>query len=218
MGGEPESGIGAGVHPCANDAGDEATAAAVSAPQWLIEELPLIYYLDRADVPDAPPLYLSPQVEAILGYAPAEWCSRPGIYEQVIHPDDRERVLETKRSAYAAGRPLKLEYRMVAADGRVVWMLDESVQRGEGEGSVRHGFGIEITSRKLGEERLQQAEQRFRTLVEQLPLVVYIDALDEVSSNIYTSPQVEPMLGYTVAEWQTNELLFVELLHPEERE
>jgi PAS domain S-box-containing protein len=61
-------------------------------------------------------------------------------------------------------------------------------------------------------------ERRFRSLVEQLPLTVYIDRLDDVSSNIYTSPQIEPMLGYSVAEWAENDDLFVALLHPEDRE
>ena len=55
--------------------------------------------------------------------------------------------------------------------------------------SVRRGIGYDDVAR------------RYRTLVEQLPLVVYVDALDEASSNIYTSPQVESLLGYTAAEW-----------------
>jgi hypothetical protein len=56
--------------------------------------------------------------------------------------------------------------------------------------------------------------RRYRTLVEQLPLVVYVDALDASSSNIFTSGQVEPMLGYTTAEWLADPDLFVRLLHP----
>jgi diguanylate cyclase (GGDEF)-like protein/PAS domain S-box-containing protein len=59
---------------------------------------------------------------------------------------------------------------------------------------------------------------RFRALVEQLPLSVYIDRLDDVSSNLYTSPQIEQMLGYTVSEWAVNHDLFVKILHPEDRE
>src|SRR5437667_7095201 len=51
---------------------------------------------------------------------------------------------------------------------------------------------------------LTEVERRYRTLVEQLPLVVYVDALDATSSNIFTSGQIEPLLGYTVEEWQTN--------------
>ena len=69
-----------------------------------------------------------------------------------------------------------------------------------------------------GEVVRRGAVARFRGLVEQLPLSVYIDRLDDVSSNVYTSPQIEQMLGYSVAEWVENHDLFVEILHPEDRE
>src|SRR5437660_12409054 len=61
-------------------------------------------------------------------------------------------------------------------------------------------------------------ERRYRTLVEQLPLVVYVDALDEGSSNIFTSGQIEPLLGYTVEEWRDDPNLFVRTLHPDDRD
>lgn len=63
-----------------------------------------------------------------------------------------------------------------------------------------------------------EIERRYRTLVEQLPLVVYVDALDEASSNIFTSGQIEPLLGYSVEEWRENPDLFVQTLHPEDRD
>ena len=55
---------------------------------------------------------------------------------------------------------------------------------------------------RASEERVRAAEERFRALVEQLPLVVYVDAIDDESSNIYSSPQVEAMLGYPLDEWK----------------
>jgi diguanylate cyclase (GGDEF)-like protein/PAS domain S-box-containing protein len=76
----------------------------------------------------------------------------------------------------------------------------------------------DLSAQKQAEERLRAAESRYRTLVEQLPLAVYIDAVDEASSNIYTSPQIETMLGYTAEEWETDPLLFVQTLHPDDEE
>jgi diguanylate cyclase (GGDEF)-like protein/PAS domain S-box-containing protein len=64
----------------------------------------------------------------------------------------------------------------------------------------------------------REIERRYRTLVEQLPLVVYVDALDEGSSNIFTSGQIEPLLGYSVEEWRDDSDLFVRTLHPEDRD
>ena len=64
----------------------------------------------------------------------------------------------------------------------------------------------------------EEVDRRYRTLIEQLPLVVYLDELDAVSSNIFTSRQIEPLLGYSVEEWATDSELFTRLLHPDDRE
>ena len=96
---------------------------------------------------------------------------------------------------------------MTTADGRVVWVEDQSVLVAlDGERRFRQGFAVDITERKQAETALRQAETRFRSLVEQLPLAVYIDRMDEESSNIYTSPQIEPMLGYTRDEWVSDQV------------
>jgi len=58
----------------------------------------------------------------------------------------------------------------------------------------------------------------WRSLIERLPLAVYIDRLDESSSNVYTSPQLEAMLGYTAEEWAGDARLLLKVLHPEDRE
>jgi diguanylate cyclase (GGDEF)-like protein/PAS domain S-box-containing protein len=68
------------------------------------------------------------------------------------------------------------------------------------------------------EGEAREIERRYRTLVEQLPLVVYVDALDEGSSNIFTSGGIEPLLGYTVGEWRDDPNLFVRTLHPDDRD
>ena len=198
---------------------EELLRAAELRYRTLVEQLPLVTYVDLTDDPISRPLYLSPQVEAIVGHTPEEWMTTPGLYERLIHPDDREWVLDAKRIAYERKEPLRLEYRMTTADGRLVWIEDQSVHiEAEPERSFRQGFALDITERKQVETALRQAETRFRTLVEQLPLAVYIDRVDEESSNIYTSPQIEPMLGYTREEWISDPSLFVEVLHPDDRE
>jgi diguanylate cyclase (GGDEF)-like protein/PAS domain S-box-containing protein len=186
----------------------------------LVEQLPLISYVDSSESAVSKPLYLSPQVETILGYTPDDWLSTPGVYERSIHPDDRERVLSEKQAAYDRGEPLRIEYRLLASDGRVVWVEDQSVpvEPPEGGAAFRQGFALDITERKQAEGMLRRAETRFRTLVEQLPLTVYIDRADDDSSNIYSSPQVESLLGYSPEEWRSSATLFTEVLHPDDRE
>jgi diguanylate cyclase (GGDEF)-like protein/PAS domain S-box-containing protein len=186
----------------------------------LVEQLPLISYVDSPESPVSKPLYLSPQVEAVHGVTVDEWLSTPNVYESLIHDDDRERVLAEKKAAYDHDAALRLEYRMLGADGRTIWVEDQSVlvEPPEGGRPFRQGFVVDITDRKHAEDALRRAEVRYRTLVEQLPLAIYVDRIDESSSNVYTSPQIELLLGYSPEEWVSDPGLFVELLHPDDRE
>ena len=198
---------------------EERLGEAESRYRTLVEQVPLISYVDLTSDPVARPLYISPQIETVLGLTPDTWLSTPGIYARAIHPDDRGWVLDEKRRAYEQREPLRLEYRMTAADGRLVWVEDRSVHvEADGAPPFRQGFALDVTERKQVEHGLRQADARFRTLVEQLPLAVYIDRVDDESSNIYTSPQIEPMLGYTPAEWTSDPSLFIRVLHPDDRE
>jgi diguanylate cyclase (GGDEF)-like protein/PAS domain S-box-containing protein len=186
----------------------------------LVEQLPFISYVDREDDPSAKALYVSPQIDAVLGYTAEEWLALPDVFPQSIHEDDRSRVLAEKADAYARGETLRQEYRMHARDGRLLWVEDVSLHVEPPEGGVpfRQGFTLDITERKRADDAVRLAETRYRTLVEQLPLAVYIDRVDASSSNVYTSPQIETMLGYTVEEWVADPSLFVRLLHPDDRE
>src|ERR687893_233432 len=75
----------------------------------------------------------------------------------------------------------------------------------------------ERTERRRAEEALGRSEERYRTLVEQIPAVTYIDPVDDPGTSLYTSPQIEGMLGYTPEEWIEGRLWY-ERLHPEDRE
>ena len=199
---------------------EEKLRAAEFRYRTLVEQLPLISYVDSPDSPVDKPLYLSPQIAEVLGRTVDEWLSAPGLFADSLHPLDRRRVLEEKEAAYRRGEALRSEYRMLAADGRTVWVEDQSVPVHPPDGGppFRQGFAIDISDRKAAEEALLGAEGRYRTLVEQLPLVVYIDAVDAISSSIYASPQIEDLLGYSPAEWRDDPLLFVRLLHRDDRE
>jgi diguanylate cyclase (GGDEF)-like protein/PAS domain S-box-containing protein len=141
---------------------EEKLRAAEARYRTLVEQLPLITYIDSPDG-TGPPVYVSPQAEAILGHNPDEWLSRAGIFERCLHPDDRERVLAERRRAYKNDESHHTEYRMIAADGREVWILDESVPAQEPDGRrYRQGFAIDITARKLSEQARLQAEDQLR--------------------------------------------------------
>jgi len=75
----------------------------------------------------------------------------------------------------------------------------------------------DITKRKRSEERLREAEAKYRTLVERLPLATYINTLGETIETSYMSPQIEPMLGYAAEDWYVPGF-FPQILHPDDRD
>jgi len=76
----------------------------------------------------------------------------------------------------------------------------------------------DITPYKAAGAALREAEARYRTLVEQIPAVVYVDPAGALGSPLYVSPRVEMLLGYTSDEWLAGANLWIQLLHPDDRE
>src|SRR5438034_5606737 len=130
----------------------------------LVEELPLITYIDSPDNADQSANYISPQVTDVLGYAVEDWVAIPNFYVDHLHPADRDRVRERQRAARESGEPLELEYRFIAHDGRVVWLRDSYtiVRDDAGKPWYTQGFAVDITAAKETEryrdELLRQAQ------------------------------------------------------------
>ncbi len=126
----------------------------------LVEQIPAAVYLDDATGLGRP-LYVSPRIEAMLGYTPEEWIGSPQLWTERVHPDDRSRILNAVADANALGTSLNLEYRFLARDGRVVWVNDEVSLVYDDEGNRRcwQGMMVDITDRKLAEEELRAAKE-----------------------------------------------------------
>jgi len=75
----------------------------------------------------------------------------------------------------------------------------------------------DITERKLAEERLRQAESRYRTLVERMPAVVYIQEIGSPDSAMYMSPKIETLTGYSPEECKAPDLRW-RMVHPDDHE
>jgi PAS domain S-box-containing protein len=108
--------------------------------------------------------FVNHRAESLLGYPLRQWLGDPAFWTRLIHPDDRDATLRCLREQAAAGHECRLEYRMAAADGRLVWfnnVVQPVVREGGGVSQLR-GLMIDITDRKrLAEERdrLLAAEQ-----------------------------------------------------------
>jgi diguanylate cyclase (GGDEF)-like protein/PAS domain S-box-containing protein len=122
----------------------------------LVEQLPAIVYTAEVGQHGAW-LYVSPQIRTILGFSPQEWRADPTLWANRLHPDDRERVLADEHEMVSSGRSSgPTDYRMVARDGRVVWVVDDAVLVEQDDGRVCwHGVLYDITDRKLAEAELK---------------------------------------------------------------
>ena len=143
--------------------------------QTLVEQVPAIIYTESVGEPGGM-MFISPQVEALLGYSPEEWLGHSDLWIEVLHPEDRDRVIqECVNSNQSLGAFLS-EYRMIARDGRVVWFRDEAVLVHDADGKPLcwQGLMLDITERKEAERALEHALEREQEAVERLR------ALDEL--------------------------------------
>jgi len=92
----------------------------------LVEQIPAVTYMAALDEAGTP-LYVSPQIETVLGFSPHEWLSDPESWVKQIHPEDRGRVLAEYKSSHENRRPFRAEYRWLTRDGRTLWCYDTAV-------------------------------------------------------------------------------------------
>ncbi len=150
-------------HVRALEAALVSARAAEERFRGLVESIEAIPYISEWDARGTI-RYISPQVEAVLGYAPERWYAGADVWEDNLHPDDRERVLAASARTYTEQRDFACEYRMHAADGRVVWIAEREtiVRDAEARPSFCRGVMFDVTRLKTTEERLVAAEAALR--------------------------------------------------------
>jgi diguanylate cyclase (GGDEF)-like protein/PAS domain S-box-containing protein len=123
----------------------------------LVEQLPLIVYVDALDAASSN-IYTSRQIEPILGYSVQEWATDAKLFVRALHPEDRDRVLAAHARTHATHEPLSVEYRLLALDGRVVWVRDEGVVVLDDAGRPLYlqGYLLDITNEREAQLQLRQ--------------------------------------------------------------
>ncbi|MEW6209190.1 MAG: PAS domain S-box protein [Acidobacteriota bacterium] len=165
--------------------------------QTLIESLPEIVYTAQAR-PPYQIIYLSPQART-LGYSLEGWREETSLWINLIHPHDRERVLEEIRSARERKGRFETEYRVVACDGSVLWIHDRSslLLDKEGEPACWQGLLSDITERKRAEEKLRRSEERYRAFVEQSSEAIWCFEFEKpLSARLSEQEQIDHAYRY----------------------
>ena len=165
----------------------------------LVEELPLAVYTDKPDETSTS-TYMSPIVEEMFGYPHDEWL-REGFFMSVVHPDDRDRITGQIVDALGgADQKASYEYRILAADGRVVWVRDDVwiVRDDDGTALYSQGFMLDMTDQVLAAAEIRRQKQYFESLVEISPAAVVTMDRDEIVTG--WNPAAVQLFGYEVDE------------------
>lgn len=186
----------------------------------LVEQLPAIVYSEDVTGDGLQVAYINSRVEELLGISPQAWVDDPGIWLGAIHPEDRPGVEAINRHTEVTGEAFSAEYRMFASDGRTVWFRDEAVLVHDLDGRPKFWQGVmmDVTPVKEAQAQLAETESRYRALVEQMPTITYIEALEGPINTIYISPQTTTMLGYTPEDWYADPQLWAKIVHPDDTE
>ena len=148
--------------------------------------------------------YVSDGSRRLLGYEPREWLDDPGLRTRLLHPEDRQGVLDAFAHATTAGGAFDLTYRLRAADGTWRWLRESAMPGSARSASSRvstvcsskppHPSSPSPRSGSAPSSSVSPRSstwRRSRRATRPRPL-------------LYVSPQLEPILGFTAGEWLTN--------------
>jgi PAS domain S-box-containing protein len=163
----------------------------------LVEQTPAITYVQEPVESSNPKAvtYISPQYETILGYPPESKIIDEEHWNSIVHPEDRERVLAEEARSDQTGEPFRVEYRVIAGDGRVVWVRDEATLVRDEEGQPLYWLGVQydVTEQKREAQERERIEQELRIarLIQQTLLPKTLPELSGYDVAAYYQPARE---------------------------
>jgi PAS domain S-box-containing protein len=165
----------------------------------LVEQIPAVIFMAHLDrgIGEA---YVSPQIEASLGFSQEEWLEDPIRWYQQIHPEDKQRWSVEAAQMFLSGTALRSAYRVMARDGRVVWFHCEAkmIRRKNGRPWFIHGIAFDITELKRTEEALQEERNVVSAILDTVGALVVV--LDPEGRIIRFNRACEQMTGFRFVE------------------
>jgi len=162
--------------------------------------------------------YVGPQAIAMLGYPVEDWYQE-AFWQAHIYHEDKEDAVSYCVASTGRGEDHEFEYRMVAADGRLVWIKDSvNIITEEGKRTKLQGFMFDITQHKQAQEALSQSEEKFSQVFHASPVAILISDMND-GRVIDVNHAFEHLFAYNLQEIEgrtTRE--FGLWLHPEDRE
>ncbi|UOP12566.1 bifunctional diguanylate cyclase/phosphodiesterase [Pseudomonas palleroniana] len=162
----------------------------------LVESLSAIAW--EASITDFTYSYVSPHAEDLLGYPRAHWLI-PGFWRNIIHPADLTRAEAYCYRETRANRDHSVDYRVITADGRCLWVRDIVSLIEHGHEPVLRGLMIDISEAKRTEEALQLSEQKFASVFQQCPDILVIARMSD-GCLLEVNKAFEDQIGLTAEE------------------
>ncbi len=182
----------------------------------LLEQIPAVVFMAHLDrgISEA---YVSPQIEAALGYSREEWLEDPVRWYQHIHPDDKQRWSLEAAEMFLSGKPLRSAYRVIARDGRVTWFHCDArmMRREDGRPWCIHGVAFDISDIKRIEEELHAERNFVSAILDTVGALVVV--LDSEGRILRFNPACELTTGYASHEVQ-GKCIWDLFLPPEEKD
>jgi adenylate cyclase len=192
-----------------------AEAAAQERVARLLSSSPAVIYSFKATGNFAP-TFVSDNINAVFGYAPAEYLEDPSFWRDRVHPDDLARV-DDAISAFFQNGVQAVEYRFRRKDGSYCWVNDEQrLIRGVGGKPLEIvGSWSDITARKAAEEAKDAAHRRLSTLLTSSPAVIYSYKATGDFAPSFVSENIRDWLGYEPREYLEDADFWRRCVHPD---
>ncbi len=195
----------------------ETSAFSIEAKyRALLEQIPAVVFMAYVDRGTSE-AYVSPEIEAALGYSREEWLEDPVRWYDRIHPDDKQRWSLEAAEMFLSGKPLRSSYRVIARDGRVVWFHCDArmVRRPDGQPWFIHGVAFDISDLKHTERALKEERNFVAGILDTVGALVTV--LDHDGRIVRFNRACELTTGYSFEEVRGKHIWDFFLL-PEEAE
>lgn len=159
--------------------------------------------------------YVNPTFEKICSYKEDEICSKDFNFYGLIYPEDREFIKEREEARKKGKRlPPQYSFRILTKEGKLKYVEVNTVPLPEKKVRIL-GILRDITEQKLVEEELRASEEKFRSLAEQSPNMIFINQKGRL---VYANKRCEEIMGYKREEFYSPDFNFLNLIAPEYRE
>lgn len=187
----------------------------------LVENIDEIFYtIKLTDEPfGGKVLFVSDKIEKLLGYAPSEFVKNPKLWLEIIHPEDLHVMVDSRQKIIESKEGLTREYRVRHKNtGKYIWLEDKVAPQLDENGKVvgLQKVARDITQRKVAEEALRKASDRFEMAASAVHSAIYDWDLKS-NRTIWTSGLTE-VFGYSLEQAAELTDWWLEHVHPEDRQ